>query len=56
VSGSRSKQLRRMLREEIGFDLKRPDALSKKIYRRLKKKFNNLNKTEKSKYKIKEYV
>ena len=56
MSGSRSKHLRRMLREEIGFDLKKADPLNKKIYRRLKKKFNKLNKTEKSKYKITEYV
>jgi hypothetical protein len=56
MSGRRAKYLRKILRGELGSTSKKLDPVSRKIYRRLKKKFVSLNKEQKSKYKIQNYV
>ena len=56
MSGRRSKYLRKMLLDNLNIDLKNNDAISRRIYRRLKKRYSSLNKIEKSKYKIEDYV
>lgn len=56
MSGSKAKYLRRMLLENLNIDLKNNDVISKRIYRRLKRRYTSLSTIEKSKYKIEDYV
>jgi len=55
MSGKKSKHLRKLLAESIGFDIKASTPISKRVYRRLKKKYSKLNHTEKTKYNISDY-
>jgi hypothetical protein len=55
MSGSKAKLLRKMLSESIGFNLKDSNPISKRIYRRLKKKYSKLNHKQKTTYNISDY-
>lgn len=55
MSGKKAKYLRNMLSGSIGFDIKKSNPITKKIYRRLKKRYNSLNRNEKSKINIEDY-
>lgn len=56
MSGRRAKYLRKMLKDQLNIDLKNNDPISRRVYRRLKKRYTFLNKNEKTKYKIQDYV
>jgi hypothetical protein len=56
MSGRRAKYLRKMLLENLNIDLRNSNAISRRVYRRLKRRYTSLNKEEKSKYKIEDYV
>jgi len=55
MSEKKSKYLRKLLSESIGFDIKNSNPIVRKIYRRLKKKYSNLNCNEKQKINIENY-
>jgi hypothetical protein len=56
MSGKKSKSLRSLLHKEIGFDVKSKNPISNRIYKRLKRRYSNLNHIQKSKFKIQDYV
>jgi len=52
MSGKKSKLLRSLLKESIGFNLKDYSPINKRVYNRLKKKYSKLNHKEKETYNI----
>ena len=52
MSGKRSKYLRKIL----GIEGNNTNSITRRVYRRVKKKYTKLNKNQKSKFKIENYV